>query len=97
MYNGACFPCKKCKQSHRNSVHHDKQQFGYHEWESQEKEEDYSSFSQEAIEQSIREMLDDVKQKTGASEEEVLYALADTGRKFMGTENTRRKRGIRGI
>jgi hypothetical protein len=45
--------------------------------------EDYSNFSQEAITKSIREILDKVKRETGASEEEVMTALAIWGRKFM--------------
>jgi hypothetical protein len=45
--------------------------------------EDYSNFSQEAITKAIREILDKAKRDTGASEEEVLMALAVCGRKFM--------------
>lgn len=45
--------------------------------------EDYSSFSAASLEKSIREMLDNVKKETGATEEEVLQALAVSGRKFM--------------
>lgn len=44
---------------------------------------DYSSFSLEAIKKDIRDILDEVKKETGASEEEVLLALDIAGRKFM--------------
>jgi hypothetical protein len=30
VYSGASNPCKHCQQSHRNTVHHNKNQFGYH-------------------------------------------------------------------
>jgi hypothetical protein len=45
--------------------------------------EDYSNFSQEAITKAIREMLDNAKRETGATEEEVLAALYIAGLKFM--------------
>lgn len=32
-YNGATNPCRKCGLSHRNTVHTNKGQFGYHQHE----------------------------------------------------------------
>lgn len=45
--------------------------------------EDYSNFSAASLEKSFHEMLDDVKKQTGATEEEVLQALAVSANKFM--------------
>lgn len=35
----AIYPCVKCGMSHRNTVHHNKKQYGYHEYEPEPKEE----------------------------------------------------------
>ena len=32
-YNGATYPCGKCEQSPRNTVHTNPKQFGFHQWE----------------------------------------------------------------
>ena len=44
---------------------------------------DYSSFSLEAIQKSLRDLVADVKQKTGASDEEINAALAISAEKIM--------------
>lgn len=77
----AAYPCKRCKMSFRNSVHVRKDQFGYHEHEAPE--EDYSNFSQEAIENSIRASLDRIRQETGATEEELMVALNEVAGGIM--------------
>ena len=43
----------------------------------------YYDFSAEALEKSIREMLDEVKTKTGASDEEISKAFACAAEKVM--------------
>ena len=43
----------------------------------------YYSFSEAARKKAIRDILDEVKRVTGASEEEALLALAMCGRKIM--------------
>jgi hypothetical protein len=43
----------------------------------------YYSFSEAAREKAIRDILDEVKRVTGASEEEVLLALAMCANKIM--------------
>ena len=45
--------------------------------------EDYSSFSWQAIEKSMRDMIEDAKKRTGASDEEIGLALAVCANKFM--------------
>lgn len=39
-YNGSQFPCKVCQQSHRNSVHHNRNQFGYHVYQEDDSDTD---------------------------------------------------------
>ena len=43
----------------------------------------YYSFSEAARKKAIRDILDEVKRITGASEEEVLLALAECANKIM--------------
>ena len=45
--------------------------------------EDYSNFSIEAIQQSLRDMIADVKEKTGASDEELGAVMSVVAREFM--------------
>lgn len=46
--------------------------------------EDYSNFSMEAIQQSLRDLLVDIQEKTGASKEELNLALSMIAREVMG-------------
>lgn len=46
---------------------------------------DYSSFSQEAIQKSLEEMIADVKKKTGASDAEITIAFYEAALRVMET------------
>lgn len=84
--NGAERPCKQCGLSDRNTVHTNKQQFGYHEWiENSDSEfvKDYSSFSMEAINADIQQIIEDAKRATGLPEEVVLKAFHDAARELI--------------
>ena len=45
--------------------------------------EDYSNFSLEAIQKSLTDMVADVKKQTGASDEEINFALSIAVQRFM--------------
>jgi hypothetical protein len=47
--------------------------------------EDYSNFSWEAIQKSLRDMIADVKKETGASDEQIELALSECAEKIMNT------------
>jgi hypothetical protein len=79
---GASFPCSRCGLSARNSVHRNRNQFGYHEFESKEYAE-YSSFSQEALKEALHNLIEDVKAKTGATDDQINEALAGVAKKVM--------------
>jgi hypothetical protein len=82
---GATFPCRKCGLSARNSVHRNRNQFGYHAFESKEDLASYSSFSQEALEEDLHNLFEEVKSKTGATDDQINEALAEVAKKFMNT------------
>jgi hypothetical protein len=45
--------------------------------------EDYSNFSMEAIEKSLRDLYDEIKTKTGATDEQMAAAWAESTAKIM--------------
>jgi len=47
--------------------------------------EDYSMFSQEAIQRSLEEMLEQVQRETGATREQVNLAFAEAAQRFIDT------------
>ena len=51
--------------------------------------EDYSNFSWESVQAAWQEIVKNVQQATGASDEEMSLALTDVARKFMDTNMLR--------
>jgi hypothetical protein len=47
--------------------------------------EEYSAFSWESIQESIQEIYKKVQEKTGATDEQMKAAFAESTRKFMDT------------
>lgn len=50
----SAYPCKTCGMSPRNSIHHNRRQFGYHEWVEREeimsKEDVFVQFAENIVE-----------------------------------------------
>jgi hypothetical protein len=78
---GAGFPCRRCGMSERNSIHCDRNRPTYHAFDYLV--EEYSSFSQEALEEALHNLIEEVKAKTGATDDQIDEALAEVAKKVM--------------
>jgi hypothetical protein len=47
--------------------------------------EDYSNFSWESIQKSLKIMIAEVKEETGATDEQIELALSECAERFMNT------------
>jgi hypothetical protein len=47
--------------------------------------EDYSNFSWESIQKSLRDIIAEVKEETGASDDQITLALSECAERIMNT------------
>jgi hypothetical protein len=47
--------------------------------------EDYSNFSWDLIQKSLRDIVAEVKEETGASDDQITLALSECAERFMNT------------